>query len=252
MKHPIYFGGAAGAAQQTSEQPYSLSDKYVPLSSMDGAEIRQAFGWWLGIVYVNRGESYQRPIDWGIPAEEDPILVMDFRNSYEAGDWKKLDRGLNVDELCLSSELTLGAKLMCIYHPDIDDGTLDRVERKRGFDAGDMAAFASDYFAFKAGAPRHGVITLVHDGQNGHCIVLLDADPKGALFAYHDPWPGRSILCAGENIAGVDAVSLGRRPMRRGGPEVNLWQITRQELESVVVSMVFLASDWEALTGETL
>ncbi len=253
MRQPIYFGGATGAASQTPEKPLVLSKKYIPLESMTTAERHQVFGLWLGIVYVNREESFHREPNWGTYAEEDPMLVWDFHKSYEAGDWKKLDRGLFVGEMCLSTELTNGAKLMCLFHPDVDDEPLGRMKRKRLSSPVDMADMAARYFALKAGTPRHGIIAMcTDDRESGHCVALLDADPAGELFAYADPWPGRSLYCEEENVAGVKAISLGRRPIRRGGPEVNLWQITREELESIVVALIFQAKDWEELTGETV
>jgi hypothetical protein len=47
-------------------------------------------------------------------------------------------------------------------------------------------------------------------------------------FHYHDPWPGRSLLCGEMNRAGVDARESDLAP----------WRISRQEFEKAVFAVL--------------
>ncbi len=82
-----------------------------------------------------------------------------------------------------------------------------------------------------------GTAVQVYDGRSGHCINLKAADDDSVLF--HDPWPGRSLLCREHNAAGVDAVEHG-----------NGWIISRADLAKVVFSAFLWPSEWGDLSGE--
>ena len=83
--------------------------------------------------------------------------------------------------------------------------------------------------------------TFVYDGRMGHSIVLLGHDPSASLFTYHDPWPGRSLLCRENNAAGVAA-----EPGEEGG-----WRITKSELSKVVFAAFLWPTVWADLRGVT-
>ena|SRR5215472_1719920 len=247
MRQPIYFQG--GTTGDPSPQGLkSLADAYVPLALMSGAEKRQAFGLWLGIVYVNRNPP-PAPLDEGFPASDDPIIVMDFHQDYEAGAWQKLDRGLTVEEMWLTTELQLGQQFICVVN-EATGQPMERIERKVVGDADAVVGAALEYFQSKAGVRRNPIAALVSDGEFGHCISLADTDPDGTCFAFFDPWPGRSLLCAENNAAGVEAVSLGQTKLRF--PEgrsvaMETWQLSREELSRVMVALLIPMSQWAGL-----
>ena len=76
-------------------------------------------------------------------------------------------------------------------------------------------------------------ITLYHDGSIGHCITLIKNDANTNRFIYHDPWPTTSLLCIGNNRAGIDARRVGKQ----------IWSITENELESVIFAS-FVDPSW--------
>jgi hypothetical protein len=90
-----------------------------------------------------------------------------------------------------------------------------------------------------ASLPRLGVQTFVFDGRVGHCITLLDHDPSTSSFVYHDPWPGRSLLCSENNAAGVAATATDK----------GYWRITESELRLVIFAIFLWPSEWAELTG---
>ena len=243
----IRFGGPSPAS--AAPRPRSLSKKFIPLDEMSGVEKRQAFGLWLGIVYFNRRKARKDP-RWGIAAEEDPMLVLDFTTSYEKGDWKLLGRGFTVEEMVFHCEFGTGEPIMCLVNRDGPKQPLRRVRRKRVMQARQLVSEATLYFMLKQGQRRHGIIAMVYDGEMGHCISLLDGDHEQGLFAYHDPWPGRSLLCEENNKAGVRAISLGRQQL--GSSLHERWSMTAKELESVVVALLVRPDDWELISGEVL
>jgi hypothetical protein len=82
------------------------------------------------------------------------------------------------------------------------------------------------------------VTLFVHDGRMGHCVVLVGYTPENGRFRFHDPWPGKSLLCREFNQAAVDAQPIGL-----------LWEITEQEFERVVVAVFVEPTHWADLTG---
>ncbi len=80
---------------------------------------------------------------------------------------------------------------------------------------------------------------FIHDGKMGHCVTLFDFDPAASRFLYHDSWPGRSLLCAENNAAGVDA-----QPTEDGQ-----WTITTSELSTIIFACFLDPTLWADLTG---
>src|SRR6185312_10651250 len=200
MKDPIYFSGPPG--QEFLPTP---ADRYVPLSSMNPQTKLQVFGLWLGIVFVNREPqpSILRGLPEGMTVMDDPITVMDFHNDYEAGAWRRLNRGLTLEETWLTNELQLGRRNVCVINSNAPLQPTDRVTRKVTLDAASSVAMAFEYFRVKTGLRRHPIVTLVTDHVFSHCINLVDAAPAQTHIAFLDPWPGRSLLCEENNSAGV-------------------------------------------------
>ena len=83
-----------------------------------------------------------------------------------------------------------------------------------------------------------GAKLFVYDGRMGHCVGVRGHNPVAGKFEYHDPWPGRSLLCREFNQAGVDAQQTNDR-----------WQITEKELERVIFAAFVWPTHWADLTG---
>jgi hypothetical protein len=227
----------------------SWADEYHPLSSMSTWEKKQAFGMWLGIVYVNRTPPPPRP-SGGISVMEDPITVFDFHNDYEAGAWKKLDDGLTLEEMYLMSELMIGDPFVCVLSPLASELASARIEHKVELDAQKAVEVALDYFRQHQGKRRHPIGALVACSESfGHCITLSDADPTGSLVAYHDPWPGRSVLCE-ENNSMVAALPIGTTKLHYPDGksyDMDLWQLSVEELAKILVALMMPKTLWDAL-----
>jgi len=248
---PIYFGGFSGVPGIQQQRPVSLAKEYIPLDTMDSHARRQAFGLWLGIVYLNGTDDYEYRQD--VPAEEDPLLVLQFTDEYEAGAWRKLGRGLTLQELALSVEFSTGHGFMTLVNSNGPATNTPRLTRKLVLDAEAILELVTFTYARNGAGRRRPLATLFYDGKIGHCITLLDADPSGARFAYHDPWPGRSLLCAEHNAAGVAATSLGTTKIHVSpdkSVEIPVWGVTREELARVLVATLIMLPDWpEVMLG---
>jgi len=214
---------------------------------MDVRTRGQVFGLWLGIVYLNGTDDYEYRKD--VPAADDPLLVFQFQHDYAAGAWRKLDRGLTLQEMALASEFMTGEGVMTFINSNGPAFSTPRVTRKMMLDADAILELVTINFALKGSGRRQPVATLFYDGKIGHCITLLDVAPDGKQFAYHDPWPGRSLLCAENNAAGVAAAELGKTKIHLGEKSVDIpvWGVTREELARVIVASLVLLTDWSPL-----
>ncbi len=251
MSKPIYFSGAIAGGPPQPALP-SVGDKYLPLSSMSAESRMQVFGLWMGIVYFNRIPPPAR-LDWGFYAHEGPILVWEFQKDYEAGAWRKLGRGLTLEEAWFSRELSLGEPFMCLVSSAAPKQPTERIERKIILDATRGVEIALAYFRHKASGRRHPLTALVTDGAFGHAITLFDADPTGTRLAFHDPWPGRSLLCEENNTAGVKALFLGKGKLHFSEGrtvDVDSWQLDREELIRVLVALMICLKSTQCFRSE--
>jgi hypothetical protein len=81
---------------------------------------------------------------------------------------------------------------------------------------------------------------LYYDGHMGHSVTLLTYDRNSRRFAYHDPWPGDSLLCRDYNVAGVDAQRID-----------GSWSVTSDELEKVIfAAFIIQPAIWSEYLGE--
>jgi hypothetical protein len=243
---PIYFSGAGSAGSVSAPLP-SLSDHYQPLNTMDRSARRQVFGLWLGM-YLNDADNYE--FRQGVSAEDDPLLVLKFTQDYEAGGWQRLDRGLTLQETALLLECSQGQGYMALINSEGPSLPAPRVRRKLLLGAKSILDLVTIHYTLKGRTSRRPLSTMYYDGEIGHCIAIMDAHPEGAQFAYHDPWPGRSLLCNENNHAGIAAESLGVTNLRfpDRSVEVPVWGISGADLAKIVVAVfVPLGEDWAGL-----
>ena len=241
----IYFSGAAAGSELGEVNLPSIADRYVPLSSMRGTMQEQVFLMWLGLIYFKSNPAYE-PDGW--PAREDPLLVLQFKEQYEAGAWRQLNRGLTLEEAAFIWEYSDGKRLMALINASGPRLSTERIKRKLFLSMDAILDLVALRYWSLQGARRHPLPTLYYDkeGRVGHSIALLDVSPPGTVqrFAYLDPWPGRSLLSEENNKAGIKAQPFGKTTLHFGTRTVNAqpWVISREELARVLVA-VFIELD---------
>jgi len=81
------------------------------------------------------------------------------------------------------------------------------------------------------GSPNGPFITFVNDGRSQHTITIHAYDPATDSFDYSDTTGNRSMLEAGNNLAGVEAE-------RKPGTTARLWVVKRDQLQAVLAGMI--------------
>ena len=82
--------------------------------------------------------------------------------------------------------------------------------------------------ALAAAGSRNGLfMTFVNDGRSQHTFLITDYDPATAMFTYSDTTGQHSLLEAGNNLAGVEAV-----------PGPGGWQVKKDQLKTVLSAMI--------------
>ena len=87
-----------------------------------------------------------------------------------------------------------------------------------------------------AGSPNGPFITFVNDGRSQHTITIHAYDPATDSFDYSDTTGNRSMLEAGNNLAGVEAE-------RKPGTTARLWVVKRDQLQAVLAGMIVGRAD---------
>lgn len=83
----------------------------------------------------------------------------------------------------------------------------------------------------RAGEGNEADISALMDlGGFGHVIRLRSRASDGASLQYWDTWPGPSLLCDGNNHAGIRAQLASQAPIR--------WSLTRSEFEFAVQAVL--------------
>jgi hypothetical protein len=157
---------------------------------------------------------------------------------------------LTLQELAILLEFSTGQGYMAFINSNGPATKTPRITRKLMLDADSILELVTVHYTLKGTGRRHPLAALFYDGNIGHCISLLDIAPDGTQFAYHDPWPGQSLLCAGQNAAGVAATSLGSTKVHFGSArsvETPVWGVTRDELARVIVATFIELPDWSTL-----
>ncbi len=155
------------------------------------------------------------------------------------------ERGLTLEELWLLSQVIFGEPFRCLVSSVQPPQPLERVTRKELLPPGQITARLKEYFFGRFSlrksthrqilgvrALRRICVATTYDGRTGHCITVFGIADDEETLIYHDPWPGRSLLCRENNVAGVEA-----RPERNGEP---FWLVRLEEFERVVYGVLIL------------
>ncbi|KOV72872.1 hypothetical protein ADL00_05065 [Streptomyces sp. AS58] len=210
----ILFSGA-GPVQQGADQP-DLLQQVSDSSDPQGETVARAVPRPLGIEILEAAFAQLTSTPEGRELYGDP------------------QRGATLEQSWRTFGLLTGVRPVCLLasgRPEVPTSAIERVILFSPTALVDLLAHALSTLETKATAVN------VYDGRSGHCINLLAADED--LILYHDPWPGRSLLCRENNVAGVDAVE-----------HENGWIITRADLAEVIFAAFLWPSDWGDLSGE--
>jgi hypothetical protein len=105
----------------------------------------------------------------------------------------------------------------------------------------DMAEAAA---AAVAGSPNGPFFTFVNDGRSQHTFLTHAYDPANQWFEYSDTTGSRSMLEAGNNLAGVEAV-------RKPNTSDRIWVVKKDQLKMVLSGMIVGGADLLAV-GRTI
>jgi hypothetical protein len=146
------------------------------------------------------------------------------------------ERGATLPQAWRMHRVLTGYLKVCLLARRLPSTATDGIPEMVPFSPADLVGTLARGFAKMEGfAPQ----LFVHDGRVGHCMHAQGHDPATGTFTYHDPWPGRSLLCFEFNIAGVAAEQV----------EDGRWRITDTELERVICAAFIMPTEWAELTG---
>lgn len=136
-------------------------------------------------------------------------------------------RGLTLEQWWSLNQQVFGESCLCLINRLQPPQPADRITPKKLLTGEEIVKIVSGLKADTL------VPAIVYDGDLViHAVALEGLDASGRM-TYWDPSPGRSLLCAENNAAGVAAMP---------GPN-GLWLISRDELEVVILAALVEAND---------
>jgi hypothetical protein len=244
-KRPLLFGG-----RQDQQAIHWLNyDEFI--------KTPEAFSHWIASVWVN-----EHDVPTGLPAligYDIELLRPEYEAYLRAG--KHLpERPLSVQELWLLTQLGLRTPITCLLNSAQPEQPVERIRRLRRLPAAGIWDEFKDWYANptldRPLADRPAAIcptqVLVYDGDEVAHVISAYTIWENKLH-YADPWPGRSLLCAENNAAGVSAqisdllTPSGDPP----DPESHHWSIMAGEFQKVVFA-VFLYPIPPVITGRPI
>lgn len=146
------------------------------------------------------------------------------------------NKGATLEQVWKMSGILSGKWPVCLLAKGKPSVPINAIERVIKMTPKDLTRVLAEMFRL---FDKLAVTTLFHDGNIGHCIILLGYDSNTSRFTYYDPWPGTSLLCAEYNTAGVDAKW-----------EIRGWSVTASELESVIFASFVDQKYWAEYMNE--
>jgi hypothetical protein len=206
-----------------------------PMPPEESIRTEGGFIHWLMTVWVNEHTP---------PTEPSALKRFDVRSAraehraYVDAGGTGMQRGLSLEEQWLGSQLLFRSPVTCLLNESQPTQELTRITRLRRLSAAEIWAELEHAFANpklnkvqpEMAASVDPFVMAVYDGDEIAHYVTAWTIHEGELH-YHDPWPGRSLLCAEHNSAGVAARESNLVP--------HWWRISRAEFERVVFA-VFL------------
>lgn len=144
------------------------------------------------------------------------------------------DRGATVAQGWRTSFLLTGVDSVCLAVDSLPEEETEGITRLVRFPRDQVINLLTQVFD-----RTDAVSAYESDGNVGHVVTVVGWDSARSRFIYHDPWPGDSLLAAGNNQAGVAAME------EKSGD----WSVTREEMTKVIQAAFLFPSTWAQLTG---
>jgi hypothetical protein len=220
----IYFGGPEGKPSKDSSSP----EASLPPDRWSSNHRMEMFLQWVGVRWVN--SQAELPTSQNDLAGFDVSSLMpEFKRYLQTSDYRQdLRRGLTIEEMWLRDQLVLRREATVVFNREMPNQPMSRVTRQVGASATEISERSRA--ALRSHCP---VSAAVYDSNFGHVITLNAYDSNTDRVLFHDPWPGRSLLCEEQNAAGVKALKDDNK---------NNWSITTKEFEKVVVAIVVVTT----------
>ncbi len=226
----LRFGGGPGDAS------------FVPDPSNVSA-MMQTFFQWLATVWVEQNRVPTSPDE--LAQFDIGSLIPEYRAYIDAGGRVDTEHGITLEQDWLMAQLPSREAFVCLINRLQPPTPCERITRKEFMDGGQIIEVMQRILGRRRGAKAKAqqqspelLPTNVYDGDRmAHAIITLGIDAATNSFIFQDPWPGRSLLCAENNAAGVAAV-----PAPRGPP---LWMVKPEEMEAVVFSVFVPLDVWQ-------
>jgi hypothetical protein len=231
LRRPIYFSGKV-----KHPNPKSLEEM---------ADTFESFCHWVMTVRVDQPDV---PTEPAALAKFDIDSLIPEYHAFIKGGGKSPEHGASLQEFCLATQLHLRRLITCWVNVDQREQEVTRIKQLRRLCAAEIwteleKAYAEHRTNYKLPVDTPGFFpatTAVYDGDDiAHFINAWTIRDEELHFG--DPWPGRSLLCAENNSAGVAAreSNLIRGVDPKSQENRASWRITRAEFERVVYA-VFL------------
>jgi len=233
----IFFGGTVGPNTPVRPDPYT---KETDLDAFDKAEFKAVFGEWLMQCWMEDAHvpnTAEELADFNLDD-----LIPKFRKEFKAGSWKRMKagRGATAEQFILYLQLVNRKPCILLVNQELPWVKSDTIRQKAmsGFHiVGILSMYmikAKENNQLDAGASP----VMLYDGQIGHVITARTLSDDKDWISYDDPtWPGaKSMLCEGENAAGVKAFYLGQ-------PEVGNWIVDVISLSRLVFGLPILQDE---------
>ena len=224
----LLFGGRPG------REPGPMPDR-PDFSTMSTWESFQIMAMWLQNVWVNVGTPPTDNPQLGTFDWMSDALVTEFVKYAMTKGCRSFDRGGTLEESWLSSQLIQHTPLVCLLNGGWPHTAYPRITRQ--IRLGADALISELGLLVRLGGP---VATFVSDGEWGHAIRVVCV--RDETVGFHDPWPGRSLLCEENNAAGVAAIP---------GPDAGLtlkeaeWAVPARSFATVLVASFVISGVWE-------
>ncbi|MEO8450631.1 MAG: hypothetical protein ABI647_12605 [Gemmatimonadota bacterium] len=228
---PIYFGGSPDDGAAPAWKP-----------TAEWLHTEEAFFSFIATVW---SKDNPIPNDPAALAAFDLAALRPVYDAFLASGGRLEPRGTTVEEQWVLMQLGLRRPVSCLLNEAHADQPVDRIEDVEMLPVEEIWTRLLRWYENKALAThpdpdrpaRMGpTCLLVYDGRKVAHVITAQTIWNGELH-YLDPWPGRSLLCAENNAAGVAAresdliVGHLKEP---GGPRSRPgWRITAQEFLSV-------------------
>jgi hypothetical protein len=212
-------------------------------NASDASTMMQTFLQWVSTIWVERNRVPTSPEE--LAQFDMSSLIPEYHAYVDAGGHVDTEHGITLEQDWLAAQLPLREPFVCAINRLQPPTPCERITRKEFMDGGQISELMRWIYRVPLDAGARVQLqnsemlpTNVYDGDRvAHAITMIGIDAATSCFVYLDPWPGRSLLCAENNAAGVAAV-----PVPSGE---RLWMLRPEEMEAVLFSVLVPLKLWQ-------